>query len=164
MSSAGQHKWKVVFDFDGKEKECPSRSLRIVPGDAGIPLDELSNGANREANKANGEASGRANRGANRANRAGRANRANRANRGGRANTANGANGANGATEDPSANDAFNEEEDGGGGNSDDDSHNETNDDALMPNNSFCFTEEDFVEHRSLMNNVTRHGRVYCIT
>ena len=58
LSAAGQHKWKVVFDFDGKEKECSSHSLRIVPGDAGIPLDELSNGANRGANRENGGASG----------------------------------------------------------------------------------------------------------
>ena len=44
VSASGQHKWRVVFDFDGSQKDCPSRSLRVVPLETGIPLDELQNG------------------------------------------------------------------------------------------------------------------------
>ena len=33
-----------------------------------------------------------------------------------------------------------------------------------MPNNEFCFAEEDFVEYRSSTNDATRYFRAYTIT
>ena len=116
VSAAGQHTWRVAFDFDGKEKECQTRSLRIVPGETGIPLNELSRDGRKGAN-------------------------------------------AN-ESEEPSENDAFNEEEDGDGDDCEDDmatDNEETKDEDLIPNNEFCFMKEGFEKFRSTRNDATRH-------
>jgi len=42
IKAEGLHKWEVRFNFDGKSKVVTSRSLEIVPNDAGIPLNEES--------------------------------------------------------------------------------------------------------------------------
>ena len=45
VKAEGLHKWEVRFDFDGKSKVVSSRSLKLVPNDAGIPLNEESEGS-----------------------------------------------------------------------------------------------------------------------
>ena len=35
-----QHKWEVLFDFDGKVKVCSLKLLSIVPLESNIPLHE----------------------------------------------------------------------------------------------------------------------------
>ena len=45
LKAEGLHKWEVRFDFDGKSKVVSSRSLKLVPNDAGIPLNEESEGS-----------------------------------------------------------------------------------------------------------------------
>ena len=42
LKAVDQHKWEVVFDFDGKTKIVTSKSLKIVADEAGIPIDELT--------------------------------------------------------------------------------------------------------------------------
>ena len=42
LRAAGQHKWAVQFDFDGKVKTVASSGLKIVPQQSAIPLDELA--------------------------------------------------------------------------------------------------------------------------
>ena len=42
VQAAGQHKWVVQFDFDGKVKTVASSGLKIVPQQSAIPLDELA--------------------------------------------------------------------------------------------------------------------------
>ena len=42
VKAEGLHKWEVRFDFDGKSRVVASRSLKLVPNDAGIPLNEES--------------------------------------------------------------------------------------------------------------------------
>ena len=42
LKAEGLHKWEVRFDFDGKSKVVTSKSLKLVPNDAGIPLNEES--------------------------------------------------------------------------------------------------------------------------
>ena len=41
LSAAAKHKWVVVFDWNGKSKECSSGSLKMVADGAGVPLTEL---------------------------------------------------------------------------------------------------------------------------
>ena len=38
--AVGQHKWEVVFDFNGQTKVVKSKSLKIVMPESGIPLNE----------------------------------------------------------------------------------------------------------------------------
>ena len=38
-----QHKWEVLFDYNGKIKVCNSSSLSIVPIGSGVPLHEEAN-------------------------------------------------------------------------------------------------------------------------
>ena len=41
IRASGQRKWIVVFDFDGKEKEVASASLKKVSDEStGVPLNE----------------------------------------------------------------------------------------------------------------------------
>ena len=42
IKAVDQHKWEVVFDYDGVTRVCRSNSLTIVPNDSGIPLNEAS--------------------------------------------------------------------------------------------------------------------------
>ena len=42
VKAEGLHKWEARFDFDGKSRVVASRSLKLVPNDAGIPLNEES--------------------------------------------------------------------------------------------------------------------------
>ena len=37
----GTHSWTVVFDYDQAAKVVKSSSLKVVPNDTGIPVDEL---------------------------------------------------------------------------------------------------------------------------
>ena len=41
IKAIGAHKWEVRFDFDGVIKEVTSKSLSLVEGEAGVPVDEL---------------------------------------------------------------------------------------------------------------------------
>ena len=41
IKATGAHKWEVQFDFDGKSKEVTSKSLSLVEGETGAPVDEL---------------------------------------------------------------------------------------------------------------------------
>ena len=41
IKATGAHKWEVQFDFDGNSKEVTSKSLSLVEGEAGVPVDEL---------------------------------------------------------------------------------------------------------------------------
>jgi len=45
VKAEGLHKWEVHFDFDDKSKVVTSRFLELVPNDAGIPLNEKSEGS-----------------------------------------------------------------------------------------------------------------------
>ena len=38
----GAQNWVVLFDFNGKEKECSSKSLKLVPGLTGVPREQLA--------------------------------------------------------------------------------------------------------------------------
>ena len=49
IKAKGQHKWDVQFDFDGKIKECSSKSLKIVCDEVGIPVNEVG-GINNKIN------------------------------------------------------------------------------------------------------------------
>ena len=42
IKAAGLHNWDVNFDFDGKVKTVSSRSLKIVPVESGIPVNEIT--------------------------------------------------------------------------------------------------------------------------
>ena len=42
LKASGLHQWDVLFDFDGKVKQVSSRSLRIVPTQSSIPVDEIT--------------------------------------------------------------------------------------------------------------------------
>ena len=42
IKAAGLHKWDVNFDFDGKLKSVPSRSLKTVPVESGILVNEIT--------------------------------------------------------------------------------------------------------------------------
>ena len=50
MSAAGPHIWNVMFDFDGKSKAVHSRSLKIVPDETAIPVNELRSEVRNENN------------------------------------------------------------------------------------------------------------------
>ncbi len=39
IAPIGHNKWKVLFDFDGKEQEASSKSLKVIDAQVGIPLD-----------------------------------------------------------------------------------------------------------------------------
>ena len=41
IKAIGAHKWEVRFDFDGLIKEVTSKSLSLVEGEVGVPVDEL---------------------------------------------------------------------------------------------------------------------------
>ena len=41
IKAIGAHKWEVQFDFDGISKKVTSKSLLLVEGEAGVPVDEL---------------------------------------------------------------------------------------------------------------------------
>ena len=41
IKAIGAHKWEVRFDFDGVINEVTSKSLSLVEGEAGVPVDEL---------------------------------------------------------------------------------------------------------------------------
>ena len=41
----GTHSWTVVFDFDQATKVVKSSSLKVVPADTGVPVDELTSNA-----------------------------------------------------------------------------------------------------------------------
>lgn len=40
VKAVDQHKWAVVFDYDGKSRMCKSNSLVVVDDEVGIPLHE----------------------------------------------------------------------------------------------------------------------------
>ena len=42
LKAKGQHTWDVQFDFDGKIKECSSKSLKVVCAEAGMPVNEIA--------------------------------------------------------------------------------------------------------------------------
>ena len=42
IKADGLHKWDVNFDFDGKLKTISLRSLKIVPVESGIPVNEIT--------------------------------------------------------------------------------------------------------------------------
>ena len=46
VKAEGLHKWEVRFDFDGKSRVVASRSLKLVPNDAGIPLKKEDKDSN----------------------------------------------------------------------------------------------------------------------
>ena len=55
IRATGQRKWIVVFDFDGKEKEVTSASLKVATDSAeGIPLNETAIGTDTESTAATG--------------------------------------------------------------------------------------------------------------
>ena len=39
IAPIGHNKWRVLFDFDGKEQQVSSKSLTVVDAQVGIPLD-----------------------------------------------------------------------------------------------------------------------------
>lgn len=39
IAAIGHNKWRVLFDFDGKEQQVTSKSLTVVDAQVGIPLD-----------------------------------------------------------------------------------------------------------------------------
>ena len=39
IAPIGHTKWRVLFDFDGKEQKVSSKSLTVVDAQVGIPLD-----------------------------------------------------------------------------------------------------------------------------
>ena len=41
----GTHSWTVVFDYDQAAKVVKSSSLKVVPADTGVPVDELRSDA-----------------------------------------------------------------------------------------------------------------------
>ena len=41
IKAKGKHKWDIQFDFDGKIKECSSKSLKIVCDEVGVPVNEV---------------------------------------------------------------------------------------------------------------------------
>ena len=41
IKAIGAHKWEVQFNFDGNSKEVTSKSLSLVEGEAGVPVDKL---------------------------------------------------------------------------------------------------------------------------
>ena len=43
LRPSGQHKWFVLFDFDRKEREVTSKSLKLVNSLVGVPLTEINN-------------------------------------------------------------------------------------------------------------------------
>lgn len=42
IRAVDQHKWEVVFDYDGVSRQCKSNALLVVPNDSGIPLHETA--------------------------------------------------------------------------------------------------------------------------
>ena len=40
LSAAGEHKWKVNFDFNGKVQEVTSKSLKVIEKNVGLPLNQ----------------------------------------------------------------------------------------------------------------------------
>ena len=42
VEAAGEHKWVVVFDYNGVIKNVTSKSLKVVDEGTGLPLDSLS--------------------------------------------------------------------------------------------------------------------------
>ena len=42
IEAAGEHKWKVNFDYNGKEKIVTSKSLKVVQIGAGLPMTDQS--------------------------------------------------------------------------------------------------------------------------
>ena len=49
VKTEGLHKWEVCSEFDGKSKVVTSRSLMLVPNDAGIPLNKESENSNSDS-------------------------------------------------------------------------------------------------------------------
>ena len=43
LRPSAQHKWFVFFDFDRKEREVTSKSLKLVNSLVGVPLTEINN-------------------------------------------------------------------------------------------------------------------------
>ena len=41
LRANGQHSWDVQFDFDGRVKQCSSKSLKVVRPEVGIPVNDL---------------------------------------------------------------------------------------------------------------------------
>lgn len=55
IRATGQRRWIVVFDFDGKEKEVTSASLKVATDSAeGIPLNETATGTDTESTAGTG--------------------------------------------------------------------------------------------------------------
>jgi hypothetical protein len=50
MSVTGPHIWNGMFDFDGKSKAVHSQSLKIVPDETAIPVNELRSEVRNENN------------------------------------------------------------------------------------------------------------------
>ena len=42
IKAAGLHKWEVLFDYNKQMQVVTSKSLKIVPTESGIPLNEES--------------------------------------------------------------------------------------------------------------------------
>ena len=42
VEAAGEHKWAVVFNYNGVIKNVTSKSLKVVDEDTGLPLDSSS--------------------------------------------------------------------------------------------------------------------------
>ena len=42
VEAAGEHKWAVVFDYNGVMKIVTSKSLKLVEEGTGLPLDSSS--------------------------------------------------------------------------------------------------------------------------
>ena len=164
ICASGPHVWDVQFDHDGVVKAgISSRSLKIVQEGSGIPLNEIST---ERVSTERAEASI--------APSAAIISSASTAASATATSTASDMSVATVRTDssiarvsisavDAAADDAIEEDEDnlgavlagGGGGGSEDVDH---------PNNDFCFTEEDFIESRTAMNDATRHWGTYNVT
>ena len=141
MRSLALHEWEVMFDFDGKTRKVSSRSLKLVDDQVGIPLYEDSS----EEPQQNTES-------------------VSIANSTGPPNVSI----DTGPVEDPALNDAIDEDEtlplavEAAEG--DEDAVAEVEGEDSTPNNDFCFTEADFLESQTQMNDATRHLSTYKTT
>ena len=146
-----RHRWEVRFDFDGKQQEVRSNALKLVPASYGIPLNEASPSPSRTL--ASGRNSSSSDTTVTTTSVTAPATNVT-------ASTIIG-NDAD-ADADPSIHDAFMEHEDDVAPDNDDEEDvNENADPPEIPNNDFCFTEDDFLRATQEYNDATRHHGIY---
>ena len=186
IRAADKHKWEVRLDCDGSIKLAPSSALKFVPEGSGIPVNELSPTDTSAASPASGSITttvAREEEGASTSD-ASRSIRTLPAalEEGDAASPVSGSIATTVEREeegaitsdasrsirtlpadleegDASLLDAVEEDEDVL--DEEDEDSNPGENPGETPNNDFCFTHEDFLEHYDNMNEVTRHRGVY---